>query len=288
MEWILIGYQCLLRRSTLFSMGLQSRQLVFKTRDEFGEILVKDHHLLRTLYFGNNKKQSSILLPNLSVLVLFYAQAMMSALLFCPRPKRVLLVGLGGGSIVHFLRRYYPKLAIDVVELRQSVIDVARNYFGLPPEQQVFLVDAREFVRQQVNEGTNYDIVFVDAFDQWGPAEIMTNDEFLMNCRQLAGENGICSFNLWNRREDAYGKTLRQFQQMFDDKLLELSLGQVNSNVILLGFGAPINKAELAGVKGRAMAMKQECGIDFVRFHKLMCKQNLSLFRRFAKHLSLS
>jgi len=42
---------------------------------------------------------------------------MFSSYLFLPRPEHVLIVGLGGGSMVRFLEHHEPDLKIDVVEI---------------------------------------------------------------------------------------------------------------------------------------------------------------------------
>jgi spermidine synthase len=46
------------------------------------------------------------------------------------RPQRVLIVGLGGGTIPSMFRKYLPDLQIDTVELDPEVVQVAKQYFG--------------------------------------------------------------------------------------------------------------------------------------------------------------
>ncbi len=254
----------------------QTERLIYQTQDEFGDVLVKDLGLIRTLYFGD-KKQSSVLLPNLNVLVLYYAQAMMTALLFNPRPAKVLLIGLGGGSFVHFLLKAFPDVQIEIVELRKSVIDVAHKYFALPknnPNIKLYHMDAKEFVVLKANTSAAYDLLLIDAFDQWGPADILENREFLQQCRQIAGKKGVCCFNLWNRREDFYAKSLKKFKQIFDDNVYQLRLGRIDSNVILLGFAEKSTAQELQRLVPAAEQLKNTFGIDFPRYHQLMLRQN--------------
>src|SRR3569623_3741806 len=79
--------------------------LVHRSRDADGPIEVVDDGVIRTLHFGNDVRQSSMALHAPVHLMLLYAQAMMSCLLFQPGPRRVLLIGLGGGSLARVLRR---------------------------------------------------------------------------------------------------------------------------------------------------------------------------------------
>ncbi|MBT6146034.1 MAG: spermidine synthase, partial [Gemmatimonadetes bacterium] len=66
-------------------------------------------------------------------LALEYTRCMMMALLFLDAvPRRVLMLGLGGGSLVKFLLRWCQDCDVDVAELRPAVVDVAQRFFGLP------------------------------------------------------------------------------------------------------------------------------------------------------------
>lgn len=264
-------------------MNWQTEQTIYKTQDEFGELHVKEQGLLRTLYFGDHKKQSSIFLPEPAVLVLSYAQAMMTSLFFCHQPKKVLIVGLGGGSLFHFINNFYPDCTVDIVELRQSVIDVATQLFKVPlsnPQLNLVHTDGIEFVAEKARRNESYDLVLIDAFDQWGPSEILSNQVFIGQCRELIKDEGVCTFNLWNRKEDRYHQSLKSFKKHFSNNLLELSLGSINSNVVLHGFNKDSYRQKLKGLGNLPEKYKAKFGIDYVRYHKLLIRQNGSTFQR--------
>ena len=48
------------------------------------------------------------------------------------RACRALCIGVGGGSLPHFLSLHYPGLQIDAVELDPLVITAATQYMGFP------------------------------------------------------------------------------------------------------------------------------------------------------------
>ncbi|HEY0720688.1 MAG TPA: spermidine synthase, partial [Gammaproteobacteria bacterium] len=81
--------------------------LVHRTQDEWGPIEVVDDMLHRSLHFGTEPKQSSMLLSDPLALVLSYTRAMTTALLFVPQVRRVLLIGLGGGSLAKFFLHHF-------------------------------------------------------------------------------------------------------------------------------------------------------------------------------------
>ena len=106
--------------------------LIYEDSDRFGKIEVIDEKGVRSLHFGNQAKQSSMRIDDPIKLELSYSHAMMSGLIFRPKPLNVLNLGLGGASIPKFLHHIFPHCQIDTVELRPKVIEVARRFFHVP------------------------------------------------------------------------------------------------------------------------------------------------------------
>ena len=66
--------------------------------------------------------QSEMSLKAPNDLALRYTQKMMAFLLFQPRPMRIVLIGLGGGSLVKFCHHRLPGARMTAVELDPDVI----------------------------------------------------------------------------------------------------------------------------------------------------------------------
>ena len=64
------------------------------------------------------------------------------ALLYPQTIQRILMVGLGAGSISTYLGRAMPDVQIDVVELDPGVIAAGRKYFGLQETDNVISLRA--------------------------------------------------------------------------------------------------------------------------------------------------
>src|SRR5262249_16612789 len=64
-------------------------------------------------------------------LPLRYAQVMTIAAVYPEAPRKILMLGLGGGSISTYLGRFMPEAAITTVEIDPGVITAAKTYFGL-------------------------------------------------------------------------------------------------------------------------------------------------------------
>jgi hypothetical protein len=58
------------------------------------------------------------------VLRFTYLQHMFASYLLQPKQSKVLIVGLGGGSMVHFLQKHDPTVAVDAVEIDPVVVQL--------------------------------------------------------------------------------------------------------------------------------------------------------------------
>jgi spermidine synthase len=95
--------------------------------------------------------------------------------LFYEKPGQLLLVGLGGGSVV---KRYSRNgWSVTAVEIDPTVTAVAYDYFGLEPaEAKVVLRDGRRFL---VEHDETYDLIILDAFGSSSiPFHLVTEESF--------------------------------------------------------------------------------------------------------------
>lgn len=81
-----------------------------------------------------------------------------------PRPS-VLMVGLGGGTQVHLIRRIAKPRRITVIERDPVIVDIAREWFGLDrvPNLEVCCGDAAEIVPGLSRLGQRFDFIMEDA-----------------------------------------------------------------------------------------------------------------------------
>lgn len=76
----------------------------------------------RRLHFSLRYVQSEMLLDFPNALVFSYTRQMAGFLLFCPRPQKIVVVGLGGGSLTKFCHRHLPMARITTIEIDREVI----------------------------------------------------------------------------------------------------------------------------------------------------------------------
>lgn len=268
-------------RGICYNLTVSERKIrgsiIHHCRDAFGEIIVADDGDARSLYFGG-VLQSSIRPAQPDVLVEEYNRAMMSALLFM-NPRSVLLVGLGGCSLPHFLLRLLPGCSIDAVEIRQKVIDLAYDFFFLPKEGanlKIFRAAGQDFVRQEGNGSRDYDLIIVDAFDDDGPAVSLLERDFLTACRQRMNPGGICVINLWSRPRDNFPVLYAEFQKAFEGNTLKLLPAEAYWNTLVFGFRDPEPLQDLPARRPAARRLQGKYGIDFPKYLKYLYWQNFS------------
>lgn len=242
-------------------------EIVHRSRDEFGEITIADCEGARSLYFGKTI-QSTIRLDRPDMLVDDHSRAMMSVLLFRADPASVLLIGLGGCALVHFILNKLPGTTLHVVEIRKLVIDLAYEFFALPQADNVKIFNApgQDFIKGE--DSHKYDIILLDAFDETGPATALVELDFLSSCRDRMAGDGILAINLWNAPSDHFAGKYRKVRKAFDDKRLNYLACEKYSNVIVFGSERDPSAGDMPLLRKRALALKMKYGIDFPKYLK--------------------
>lgn len=245
-------------------------KIIRRASDEHGEIFVADSHGTRSLYFGPAVVQSSIRLGQPGCLIDEYCQAMLGSLIFKPDPASILMIGLGGGSLVNFLLSAFPQCMLAVVELRQAVIDLAHEFFLVPDRNRnltIIHAAGEEFMRKQ--EPACHDLIIVDAFDERGPAGPLYEKTFLEACSRSLTRDGICSMNLWDGPVDGFLERYAAISDVFAATLRLHPAGRCR-NAVVFGSTDPGRFGNLAGYRRTAKGLLRTYGVNFPRYLSYM------------------
>lgn len=253
---------------------LQDVTLVHETEDDMGPIQVRDEGLIRSLYFGNDNRQSSQLRTHPDLLVLKYTQVLSSFLLFNSQPARVLVFGLGGGTLPRFILRHCPNTYVDVVELRPKVSEVAEKFFQLPRDKRLRIIhsDVHQFLAIPANLQHRYDVIIFDCFDANGPVDGMFNYRSLQQAQHICSAHGIVVINFWNREHDQIADKHRLMQQVFTPGYHSLSVRRRNSNIVFFGFCSGKN-SQLEHSKHLSTELQNRLGIDYPGFRRRLQRE---------------
>jgi spermidine synthase len=131
-----------------------------------------------------------------------YTRLMFASYLFLPRQERVLIVGLGGGAMVHFYEHYDPDVNVDAVEIDEKVVQLAEKYFDVRTQDNINIIteDAFKYLKR---DKTRYDVIYMDAFlrpsaetDSTGQPLRLKTAEFYKGLREHLSAAGIIVVNL--------------------------------------------------------------------------------------------
>lgn len=174
-------------------------EVLYTEKSLYRNIFVYEEDGLRCMKFGRYSwgRQTCMSLADRDYLVFDYTRMMMASLYLNPSPRRVLIVGLGGGTLPRTLPKIVSSVKIDVAEIDPAVVRVARRFFEFAPGRQtdVFEEDGRVIVKRMLKQGAKYDLVMLDAFDnEYIPEHLLTR-EFLVEVRGLLSERGVVAAN---------------------------------------------------------------------------------------------
>ncbi|HLP10780.1 MAG TPA: fused MFS/spermidine synthase [Flavobacteriales bacterium] len=126
--------------------------------------------------------------------------------------KKILLLGLGGGSVANYLSSKGFK--IEVCELDARMYDMAQNYFGLSNKVKVTIDDARHFINVCEKK---YDVIIFDTFKgEEAPNHVLTT-ESLQKIKVMLNPGGLVfvnSFGFWKKKR---GRGMRSIYKTFEE-----------------------------------------------------------------------
>jgi len=195
-------------------------------------LTVSEERGVRTLHVGGEAIQSSMRLSEPFALELEYTRCMMCFLLFHPRPRRALKIGLGGGSLVKFFWRRLPWLRMRVVELDERVVKVARAQFHLPADDARLCVAIGDGAEALAPECC--DLLVVDAFADEHPPKALVSQAFFDAAWLALEEPGALVLNLMNddpklderiaRVERAFGGAVLALPALYDPNVIVIAV----------------------------------------------------------------
>ena len=193
--------------------------LLIITVDAFAQIGVRYIHQERSLYRNivvtedssrrcmrftitsrSGQNQSCRFLDRPLELVFPYAKMTLSSLLVQEKPERMLIVGLGGGTLPDTYSRLFPDTEIVISEIDDAVFRVAREFFDFEETDKikVDVGDARVYIKRAGLRGEKFDLVILDAFNgEYIPEHLMTV-EFLEEVKKLLPVDGMVVANTFS------------------------------------------------------------------------------------------
>jgi len=241
------------------AVAAAQEKILYQKQSPYNMVTVtEDNQGMRTLLFGGGGvRQTVIKVGDPDHLESPYARSMVAGLALCPDPKRVLVVGLGGGAIPSFLHRHYPQTQIDAVEIDPVVVEVAKQFFGFREDatQKAYVQDGRQFIEERPNA---YDVIFLDAFSSEDIPYHLTTREFLGAVRRAVTAQGVVLADVWGPGlNPLFESMVRTYQEVFDELYILEVWGSGNKILIALPRKRRVEREEFARRAGAISKQKQ-------------------------------
>jgi len=227
-------------------------------------VQISERQGVRYLHLGGPAVQSAMRIREPWALELEYTRAMLGFLLFCPNPRDIALVGLGGGSIAKFIHRNLPESQLTALEINPEVVAAARSYFLLPADDErldVRVGDGADFVRANSN---SQDALLVDGYDAKRIVEALSSLDFYQACKAMLRPGGVAAFNLWGS-DEYFPRYFERITAAFGEHVLQLP-SEKKGNIIVFAFRKPLPNVGFATLKKAAEKGRAALNLEFPDF----------------------
>ena len=206
---------------------LIAAEVIHEEKSLYRDINVVQTGDRRCLIFNvhrGDRNQTCLNVSNRDELIFSYTKMSFAGLLLTPQPKKILIAGLGGGTLPLAFNDLFPDAQIDVVEVDQAVVNVAKEFFFFEEDanMSVAVNDARVFVKRAGILGEKYDYIILDAFGGDYIPEHLLTQEFLEEVKQIMTKDAVLVANTFStsRFYDHESVTYqRVFGEFFNFKL---------------------------------------------------------------------
>lgn len=239
------------------------RDMLTKPRSKLHAIDISEKSGVRYLHFGSEWVQGAMRISRPWSLELAYTREMMAALLlreFPAWPQRVLMVGLGAGSLARFLYRHLPECRITAVEINPQVEWIARQYFNLPDDPRRLRVVIEDGVEYLLRGGECFDLILSDGFDPDARSGPLDTLPFYQTCRARLSDSGLLAVNLLGGNA-GWSASATRIEKAFAGRSLVFPPCD-GGNIIVFATAGKAVDLSLDELEARAAALFEATGLD--------------------------
>jgi spermidine synthase len=188
-----------------------------------------------SLQFQIGEIQSEMRISDPNFLVLSYTRAMISFLHLLEEPKRIAVIGLGGGSMPKWCYHHLLTTDITVIEISPMVIAL-RDQFHIPADDHRFRVICGDGADYVANTEDSPQVLLVDGFDVQGQPPQLCSQAFYEDCYRALAPDGLMVVNLCGPEEQ---RAMDRIRRTFRDRVLVIAPEDGENKVVFAGKGRP-------------------------------------------------
>ena len=181
-------------------------------------------------------------------------------------------MGLGGGSLTKFIYHRLPQARIVAVEVNPRVVEVARQYFLVPPDDErlkIVVADGAEYLKK---DNLRADVMVIDGYDAESQVEALSTPVFYRDCARVLGEAGLLVVNLWGGDRN-FSTCVDRLAKAFDGLVACLPAGRPG-NIAAFAFKRSPGRPTWQELRARGEQLESIYGLEFTRFVQELAVMN--------------
>lgn len=220
------------------------------------------------LYLHSNDQaiQSALNLKQTHKLELKNLEYLMGCLMFIPKPERILLLGVAGGSLIHFFKHYLPNSHITAVDIDADFIQQMQLQFHLPQADDnlnYVFSDAQSWIQQ--NQQT-YDLIVVDVFNSHQMPEWVMQSQFIQSLKSSLSQSACLALNTLLNSDRDFTQAYSLLRKIFDKRTLCLAAEGYDNTLMYAFNSAPVHN-DMAFLLNQA---QQSSLLYNIPFHQIL------------------
>ncbi|MCF6323587.1 MAG: hypothetical protein L3J89_04560 [Gammaproteobacteria bacterium] len=241
------------------------KHLLISEETPWGVVDVWQEGSVRSLYIQDQTAlQSQLDMARKEILLLQHCRAMMSFLLFQEQPQSILLLGLGGGSIIHFLRHWFPELKITAVDINEKIVNVGEKYFDVLETPQVSIEVADAFSYLLKSRKKNMNVILVDLHNGNCLPDFVFQYDFMDQCYQALSLDGVLVINILVSNDQGFIDIMTAVRKSFKNISIYIAL-ENQKNILLFAFKS-LRTLDIHQLYIKAVECQKIYGIEFEEF----------------------
>lgn len=152
------------------------------------------------------------------------------------KPSKILVIGLGCGTIARALKNLHKDVTIHGVEIDKKVIEIGKKWFNLDEHvDEIFLEDGENYLDQNNEE---YDYIVIDCFVKSSIPLHMCTPRFMKKLRKNLSTKGTISFNTIKEKDTI---EIKKNMEKYMEEVKKIKIPKLH-NIILIGKKKPGGK----------------------------------------------
>jgi spermidine synthase len=261
-----------------------SAETIHEERSKYRDIAVTQNGDRRCLLFNvhrGDRNQTCLYVSEPDRLVFDYTKMSFAGLLLKPEPEKILIIGLGGGSLPLTFNDLFPDAQIDTIEIDDAVVRVAKQFFFFEENQnmKVYVDDGRPFIKRASIRKQKYDYIILDAFSGDYIPEHMLTQEFLEEVKSIMTEDGVLVANTFSTSR-LYDHESVTYQRVFGE-FYNFRLPTSGNRIIIAQLGELPSQNELIAVAEQLKVRMVKYGVPLDEYpRRLSTRVDWDMSRR--------